>query len=47
MTALACAIGGYLAGSIPFALIVSRLMSLPDPRTYGSKPRNATAPCAR
>ena len=36
MTALACAIGGYLAGSIPFAVLVSRLMSLPDPRTYGS-----------
>ena len=42
MTALACAIGGYLAGSIPFALIVSRLMSLPDPRTYGSKNIGAT-----
>jgi glycerol-3-phosphate acyltransferase PlsY len=42
MTALACAIGGYLAGSIPFALLVSRLMSLPDPRTYGSKNIGAT-----
>ena len=42
MTALACAIGGYLAGSIPFALIVSKLMSLPDPRTYGSKNIGAT-----
>jgi glycerol-3-phosphate acyltransferase PlsY len=42
MTALACAIGGYLAGSIPFALLVSKLMSLPDPRTYGSRNIGAT-----
>ena len=42
MTALACAIGGYLAGSIPFALLVSRIMSLPDPRTYGSGNIGAT-----
>lgn len=42
MTPLLCALGGYLAGSIPFAIIVSRLMSLPDPRTYGSKNIGAT-----
>src|SRR6187402_2095512 len=42
MTALACALGGYLAGSIPFALVVSRIMSLPDPRTYGSGNIGAT-----
>jgi acyl phosphate:glycerol-3-phosphate acyltransferase len=42
MTALACALGGYLAGSIPFALLVSRIMSLPDPRTYGSRNIGAT-----
>lgn len=42
MTALACAIAGYLAGSIPFAIIVSKLMGLPDPRTYGSKNIGAT-----
>jgi glycerol-3-phosphate acyltransferase PlsY len=42
MTALACAIGGYLAGSIPFALVVSRIMGLPDPRTYGSGNIGAT-----
>src|SRR3954464_16056563 len=42
MTALACAIGGYLAGSIPFALLVSRIMGLPDPRTYGSGNIGAT-----
>ena len=33
MTAFLCALGGYLAGSIPFALVVSRVMALPDPRT--------------
>lgn len=42
MTAFACAIGGYLAGSIPFALLVSRAMGLPDPRTYGSGNIGAT-----
>lgn len=42
MTALLCALGGYLAGSIPFAVLVSRFMALPDPRTYGSKNIGAT-----
>ena len=42
MTAFLCALGGYLAGSIPFALIVSRVMGLPDPRTYGSGNIGAT-----
>ncbi len=42
MTAFACALGGYLAGSIPFALLVSRVMALPDPRTYGSGNIGAT-----
>ena len=42
MTALLCALGGYLAGSIPFAILVSRVMSLPDPRTYGSRNIGAT-----
>src|SRR5688572_5891408 len=42
MTALLCALGGYLAGSIPFAILVSRVMALPDPRTYGSKNIGAT-----
>ena len=41
MTALA-ALAGYLAGSIPFAVLVSRLMRLPDPRTYGSGNIGAT-----
>lgn len=42
MTAFACALAGYLAGSIPFALIASRLLRLPDPRTYGSRNIGAT-----
>ena len=42
MTALLYALGGYLAGSIPFAVIVSRILALPDPRTYGSKNIGAT-----
>ena len=42
MTALLCALGGYLAGSIPFAVVVSRIMALPDPRTYGSRNIGAT-----
>lgn len=42
MTALLCALAGYLAGSIPFALLVSRAMRLPDPRTYGSGNIGAT-----
>jgi len=42
MTAFLCALGGYLAGSIPFAVIVSRILALPDPRTYGSKNIGAT-----
>lgn len=42
MTAFLCALGGYLAGSIPFAILVSRAMALPDPRTYGSGNIGAT-----
>ena len=42
MTVFLGALGGYLAGSIPFALVVSRAMSLPDPRTYGSRNIGAT-----
>ena len=29
MTAFLCALGGYLAGSIPFAILVSRILGLP------------------
>ena len=35
-------IGGYLIGSIPFGLLVSKLFRLPDPRGYGSKNIGAT-----
>ena len=38
---LAAAIA-YLIGSISFAVVVSRLMGLHDPRTYGSKNPGAT-----
>ncbi|MGH6628966.1 MAG: glycerol-3-phosphate 1-O-acyltransferase PlsY [Burkholderiales bacterium] len=33
---------GYLLGSIPFAVIVSRAFALPDPRSYGSGNPGAT-----
>jgi glycerol-3-phosphate acyltransferase PlsY len=36
MTAVFAAIVAYLVGSIPFAVVVSRAMGLPDPRSYGS-----------
>ncbi len=39
---VACAILGYLAGSLSFAVIVSRLMGLKDPRTFGSRNPGAT-----
>jgi glycerol-3-phosphate acyltransferase PlsY len=42
MTPLLYALGGYLAGSIPFAIVVSRILRMPDPRTYGSKNIGAT-----
>ena len=42
MTAFLCVLGGYLAGSVPFAVVVSRLMGLPDPRSYGSGNIGAT-----
>lgn len=42
MTAFLCALGGYLAGSIPFAILVSRILGLPDPRSYGSGNIGAT-----
>ena len=34
--------GAYLVGSLSFAVIVSRVMGLNDPRTYGSKNPGAT-----
>jgi glycerol-3-phosphate acyltransferase PlsY len=36
------AIAAYLVGSLAFAVIVSRLMGLSDPRTFGSKNPGAT-----
>lgn len=35
-------IAAYLLGSISFAIVVSRLLALPDPRGYGSKNPGAT-----
>jgi glycerol-3-phosphate acyltransferase PlsY len=42
MTAFLHALVGYLAGSIPFGVIVSRAMGVPDPRSYGSGNIGAT-----
>jgi glycerol-3-phosphate acyltransferase PlsY len=39
---LLAAAAGYLLGSVSFAVVVSRLMRLPDPRSYGSKNPGAT-----
>ena len=41
-TILALTVGAYLIGSLSFAVIVSRLMGLDDPRTYGSQNPGAT-----
>ncbi len=35
-------LAAYLLGSVSFAIVVSRLMRLPDPRSYGSKNPGAT-----
>jgi glycerol-3-phosphate acyltransferase PlsY len=35
-------LGAYLLGSISFAIVVSKLMRLPDPRSYGSGNPGAT-----
>ena len=42
MSAVALALLAYLLGSIPFAVIVSRAFTLPDPRSYGSGNPGAT-----
>jgi glycerol-3-phosphate acyltransferase PlsY len=31
------AVAGYLLGAIPFGILVSKCLGLPDPRTVGSK----------
>lgn len=41
MSAIAI-LAAYLLGSVSFAIVVSRLMRLPDPRSYGSKNPGAT-----
>lgn len=42
MTTLLLIIGAYLIGSLSFAVIVSRAMGLPDPRSFGSGNPGAT-----
>lgn len=42
MTVLVFLLAAYLIGSISFAVLVSRWMQLPDPRTYGSHNPGAT-----
>src|SRR5258708_30899150 len=42
MQTLLIALCAYLLGSISFAVLVSRLMGLPDPHSYGSKNPGAT-----
>jgi glycerol-3-phosphate acyltransferase PlsY len=42
MQTAAIALLAYLLGSVSFAVVVSRLMRLPDPRSYGSKSAGAT-----
>ena len=42
MSALIFAVVAYLIGSISFAVVVSRLFALPDPRSYGSHNPGAT-----
>ncbi len=41
-TAIACIVLGYLLGSVSTAIIVCRLMGLPDPRSEGSRNPGAT-----
>ncbi|HEY9278701.1 MAG TPA: glycerol-3-phosphate 1-O-acyltransferase PlsY [Eoetvoesiella sp.] len=40
--ALIIVFGSYLVGSVSFAVVVSRVMGLQDPRTFGSKNPGAT-----
>ncbi|MFN3544106.1 MAG: glycerol-3-phosphate 1-O-acyltransferase PlsY [Thiobacillus sp.] len=42
MTTLLLIVGAYLIGSLSFAVIVSRAMGLPDPRSFGSGNPGAT-----
>jgi glycerol-3-phosphate acyltransferase PlsY len=42
LASLVAIVGGYLLGSISFAVVVSRAFGLADPRSYGSKNPGAT-----
>jgi glycerol-3-phosphate acyltransferase PlsY len=42
MTVFLAGVVAYLVGSIPFAVVVSRAMGLPDPRSFGSGNPGAT-----
>ena len=42
MQAALAVLGAYLLGSVSFAIVVSRLFALPDPRSYGSGNPGAT-----
>ena len=42
LTSVLAVLAGYLIGSLSFAVIVSRVMGLADPRSYGSKNPGAT-----
>jgi glycerol-3-phosphate acyltransferase PlsY len=42
LATLVCALAGYLIGSVSFAIVVSRIFGLADPRTFGSKNPGAT-----
>ncbi len=42
MNAVILALVAYLIGSVSFAVVVSRALSLPDPRSYGSRNPGAT-----
>jgi glycerol-3-phosphate acyltransferase PlsY len=42
MNTILFAMGAYLVGSVSFAIVVSKLLRLEDPRTYGSQNPGAT-----
>jgi glycerol-3-phosphate acyltransferase PlsY len=42
MNTILFALGAYLIGSVSFAIVVSKLLRLDDPRTYGSQNPGAT-----
>jgi glycerol-3-phosphate acyltransferase PlsY len=42
LTVFLTVLAAYCIGSVSFAIVVSRLMRLPDPRSYGSKNPGAT-----